>query len=168
MSHIHWLTSELDLDRLRPDRHSHAERAGFEGFLGAVSTSVVGTTAQVEVAAPFDCRDVIEQLATRVSECGSEISLQWDTAELGSLQIEISRDGDQVQVTLATDDANALALLERHAALLGDLLAEDGLQLARYTVLPTAGRRIDIDSERSDSETEINSLLGVIRRASSS
>lgn len=168
MSHIHWLMTELDLDRLRPDRHSHAERASFEGFLGTVSTSVSGTTAQVEVAAPFECRSVIEQLAIRISECGSEISLQWDAAELGSLQLTVSRDGDQVHVTLATDDATAAALLERHAALLGDLLAEEGLQLARYTVLPTAGRRIDIDSERSDSETEINSLLGVIRRASSS
>lgn len=167
MSHIHWLTAELDLDRLRPDRHAHAERASFEGFLGPVGTSVVGTTADAAVAAPFECRSVIEQLAVRISECGSEISLHWDTAELGSLHLEISRDGDQVQVTLATDDANAAALLERHAALLGELLAEEGLQLARYTVLPTTGRRIDIDSERSDSEAEINSLLGVIRRASS-
>jgi flagellar hook-length control protein FliK len=167
MSHIHWLGADLDLDRLRPDRQSHVERASFEGFLGPVSTSVVGTTAQVEVAAPFECRSIIEQLAIRISECGSEMSLHWDTAELGSLDLVISRDGDQVHVTLTTNDANAAALLERHAGLLGELLAEEGLQLARYTVLPTAGRRSDIDSERSDSEAEINSLLGVIRRASS-
>lgn len=168
MSHVHFLAAERDLDRLRPDRHNQAVQSDFGGFLGTVvSPAAVGATPPVEIAAPFDCRSVIEQLAIRVSECGSEISMQWETAELGCLQIEISREGDQVQVSLTTDDANAAAVLERHALLLGELLAEEGLHLARYSVISTSARRVDIDSERNDSEAEIHSLLGVIRGASS-
>lgn len=168
MSHVHWLNTERDLDRLRPDRHRQAERAEFEGLLGTFASSAAAEVPPTtEVAAPLDSQAVLEQLVVRVSEAGSEISLQWETAELGHLQIEISREGDQVQVSLMTDDANAAALLEQHAALLGEMLAEEGLQLVRYSVLPSSARRVDMDSERNDSEAEITSLLGVIRGASS-
>lgn len=168
MSHIQWLPADLDLDRSRVERHAPLAHAAFEGMLGSVSTNVTTAGASAEVVTPFDCRALVEEMVVRVGDGGSEVSLLWETAELGSLHIEISREGDQVQVTLATDDANAAELLQRHAALLGELLAEEGLQLARYTVIPVVSRRVDIDSERSDSEAEINSLLGVIRRASSS
>jgi hypothetical protein len=168
VSLVHWLTAERDLDRLRPDPHRQIERADFEGLL---VTFTISAAAEVppptEVAAPLDCRSVLEQIVVRVSDCGSDISLQWETAELGRLQIEISREGDQVQVSLVTDDAHAASLLERHAALLGEMLADEGLQLVRYSVLPTSPRRVALDSERNDPETEINSLLGVIRGASS-
>jgi hypothetical protein len=167
MSHIQWLPADLDLERTRAERHAPLAHAAFEGLLGSVSTNATAPGMQTEAVRPFDCRALLEEVVVRVTDGGSEVSLRWETAELGSLHLEISREGDQVQVTLTTDDANAAELLQQHAALLSELLGEEGLQLARYTVMAAVSRRLDIDSERNDSEAEINSLLGVIRRASS-
>jgi len=167
MSHIQWLPADLDLERTRAERYAPLAHAAFEGLLDSVSTTATASGAPTEAVSSFDCRALLEEVVVRVNDGGSEVSLRWETAELGSLHIEISREGDQVQVTLTTDDANAAELLQQHSALLGELLGEEGLQLARYTVMAAVSRRLDIDSERNDSEAEINSLLGVIRRASS-
>lgn len=87
---------------------------------------------------------------------------------MGVLQIEVRREGNQVEVSILTDEASAAQLLEEHVALLSELLGEDGLELARFSAVSPSSRRADLDSERNDSENEIDSLLGVIRRASSS
>lgn len=177
MQHINW--QALDVDRMRPDRPVHTEKGRFEGVLGvavsatpmSISSIDVGQAAgvvQTETVAPFDCHGIVEEIAISVADCGSEISLQWDTAELGPLRIEVRREGDQVEVIIDVAEAGAAELLERHGALLNALLAEEGMELVRYAVLIGSSRRSDSDSERNDSEAEISSLLGVIRRASSS
>lgn len=169
----------MDLERLRPDRQTNGgDKGRFEGYLTAgVTTLPVNTLHEGISVTPASTPDVnppratealIEQLATQVSECGAEMSLHWDTPELGSLQIEIRRDGERVEVTIVADTEGATELLQQHVSLLRDLLAEEDLQLARYNVLHGVIRRHEIDSERNDSEAEISSLLGVIRGVSSS
>ncbi len=177
MSSIQWLSSDFDVDRSRSDRHPSKDRLRFEGALGVSTQSAPLATAEIAPTAPVppsepslsaDVRSIMEQVAVRVSEGGSELTLQWETPELGSLQIEVRREGDRVEVTIRTDDASAAQLLESHQAVLGELLADEGLQLARIAAISAGPRRTDIDSDRNDSESEITSLLGVIRRASSS
>lgn len=177
MSHIHGIGSELSLDCKKSECRTQADKHRFEGMLGQISALPVVVTSEsllvpsispTEICAPFDCQSVMEQIVLCSSDCGSELSLQWTTDELGSLHIDIRCDGERIDVTIFTDDIAGAQALERHAEVLGDLLAEEGMHLARLTVAVGVGLRRPFDSERNDSESEINSLLGVIRGVSSS
>lgn len=177
MSTIQWVSSEFEIDRSRVDRQANKDRARFESAMNlplpsnvpvAVSAPAAAESTPSEVSGAADVNTILEQVAIHVSDSGSELALSWDTAELGSLQLEIRREGDQIEVMIVTDSERAAELLEAHQSVLSDLLADEGLQLSRLVAVHGASRRVDIDSERNDSDSEITSLLGVIRRASSS
>lgn len=177
MSTIQWVSSEFEIDRSRVDRQANKDRFRFESTMNLPlpSTAPVAAGAPAtaesipsEVSGAAEVKNILEQVAIRVSDSGTELALSWDTAELGSLQLEIRREGDQIEVMILTDSERTAELLEAHQAVLSDLLADEGLQLTRFVAVHGASRRIDIDSERNDSDSEITSLLGVIRRASSS
>ena len=177
LANINWLSSELEVDRSRAERHTSKDRLRFDGVLGAsvptlpiaaTDTTVTAQSVQPAASHAVNAPSIMEQVAIRVADSGSGVTLQWSTAEMGALQIEVRREGNQVEVRILTDDASAAQLLEEHVALLSELLGEDGLELARFSAVSPSSRRADLDSERNDSENEIDSLLGVIRRASSS